>query len=812
MIANDPHSRPGNSQRGVALILLLMLVSVGALAVFVTGLNRASQQLERDRITNQALAQAKDALIGYAVTYRDKHPDEVFGYLPCPDADGNGVAESPCGGTDVSVIGRLPWKTLGLPPIRDGDGECLWYAVSGHAKNNPKTDELNWDTVGQFEIRNAANTVLVNAGVHNTPWAVIMAPRSVISSQDRFAGGGGSECGGNNTVAAYLDGADPIYAGTTPAANANTVLTFSTAESILSNTNNDRGLWIAAREIFDPIKKRSDFLKQIRSLLNDPYFGMVGISGVTKGTDSISCTDLNLSIENQGFCKNWKEMLLLSQLPSPSSITIDGMASATCTRVLLFGGQQIASQIRLTLADKGKSLNYLEDPNLAVFKAPIADGSTFSGIYDFDKATPSSDVIRCINGGAVQKSFAGNFDTFSATGTLVSNIDGIKTYDTGVTTNTTDKTLTMSGVTGTAGACFWYPDAIPLAGKTLRAFYDYRFSTPDTYATTGAARDRGNGFTFQMVRSDFGYFPDECGSEADMGALTLGGSGWNSDSLLIETDVRKNSTKDDPAENHTAIMYGGNLTHSLTNGNPTTACNGTAAGCRHNPANKFEESPGTLSHNQRIEIHTGCNSTCSTCNPASHVAPNTYARISTWVDCIDCDDVATNVRDAELITYQQNRDFSAPGNWGGTSWMLGSSVFSHVAGAYAATLPNTALRSPPFAGTTFEVAMKIATSSPGKLVISIGGVSATAIDLVAGSIDHVARITATSTGALTLKPDATWEGSIDNVSVKRLPTIQRCVALDPKLNSMYFGFTGGFRSSVNDSQGVTFRNFYLRSE
>jgi hypothetical protein len=27
-------------------------------------------------------------------------------------------------------LGRLPWKTLGLPDLRDGDGERLWYAVS----------------------------------------------------------------------------------------------------------------------------------------------------------------------------------------------------------------------------------------------------------------------------------------------------------------------------------------------------------------------------------------------------------------------------------------------------------------------------------------------------------------------------------------------------------------------------------------------------------------------------------------------------------------------------------------------------------
>ncbi len=89
------------------------------------------------------------------------------GYLPCPDYGGGnpeGSAEPICGSQDVSVIGRLPWVTLDVSTLRDGDGECLWYAVSGTYKNNPKTGLMNWDTNGQFQVYSPDGTQLCQSG------------------------------------------------------------------------------------------------------------------------------------------------------------------------------------------------------------------------------------------------------------------------------------------------------------------------------------------------------------------------------------------------------------------------------------------------------------------------------------------------------------------------------------------------------------------------------------------------------------------------------------------------------------------------
>src|SRR5689334_18658586 len=125
-------------QRGT-LFLLAMLLALAAIGVVIAmDLAAASGSARRDRLSDAALAQAREALIAYAV---DRPINAVVGpgYLPCPDLDDDGWAESTCGSMtgdsgQAQRLGRLPWKTLGLPDLRDADGERLWYAVSSKYK------------------------------------------------------------------------------------------------------------------------------------------------------------------------------------------------------------------------------------------------------------------------------------------------------------------------------------------------------------------------------------------------------------------------------------------------------------------------------------------------------------------------------------------------------------------------------------------------------------------------------------------------------------------------------------------------------
>src|SRR3989338_8627952 len=122
MRAPRPHSCSSN-QCGAALLVMLIIMIIGGMAYLVSSLNSSTLNVARGKVTADALKQAKEALIGRAVTDTTSP-----GSLPCPDADGDGSADLFSGNNCPYYIGRLPWKTLGLSDLRDGSGEELWYA------------------------------------------------------------------------------------------------------------------------------------------------------------------------------------------------------------------------------------------------------------------------------------------------------------------------------------------------------------------------------------------------------------------------------------------------------------------------------------------------------------------------------------------------------------------------------------------------------------------------------------------------------------------------------------------------------------
>jgi hypothetical protein len=123
---------------GGALLMAALILMAAALATAALQLANLSVASRRDRVSDRALAQAREALIAYAAD-RPITPAVGPGYLPCPDLDDDGWAEATCGSLSGELgqaerLGRLPWKTLGLPDLRDGYGERLWYAVSSKHK------------------------------------------------------------------------------------------------------------------------------------------------------------------------------------------------------------------------------------------------------------------------------------------------------------------------------------------------------------------------------------------------------------------------------------------------------------------------------------------------------------------------------------------------------------------------------------------------------------------------------------------------------------------------------------------------------
>jgi type II secretory pathway pseudopilin PulG len=209
-------------QLGIALLLILTMIIVGAASMILYKLNHVNFQTTNQDKTAQALAQAKDALIGFALAYAENHPGQPQGYLPCPDKDGDGSSTT-CGTTGTSALGRLPWRTLGLPPLRDGSGECLWYAVSGTYKDKPK-QTLTSDTNGLFVVNDANSNTLAGTTPADQAIAIIFAPGLKIGTQHREATGTRTVCGSNNTTDAinqaanYLDSLNGINNAISPPA------------------------------------------------------------------------------------------------------------------------------------------------------------------------------------------------------------------------------------------------------------------------------------------------------------------------------------------------------------------------------------------------------------------------------------------------------------------------------------------------------------------------------------------------------------------------------------------------------------------
>jgi hypothetical protein len=159
------------TQEGSALLVATLLVIACIGLVFAMGLASPATSARADRASERALAEAREALIAYAA---DRPVNAVVGpgYLPCPDLDDDGWAESTCGSQtgdsgQAERLGRLPWKTLGISDLRDGYGERLWYAVSSKYKgllncgvSRACLDMTPAAALGTITVRDSAGAVI----------------------------------------------------------------------------------------------------------------------------------------------------------------------------------------------------------------------------------------------------------------------------------------------------------------------------------------------------------------------------------------------------------------------------------------------------------------------------------------------------------------------------------------------------------------------------------------------------------------------------------------------------------------------------
>jgi len=400
-----------------ALLLMLIVVMMGAAYFLTVSVSIARQRIENDKSTAQALAQAKNALIGFAITYGDTHPGNVEGYLPCPDLSGTAIggeggAEGNCGAENVSMLGRLPWKTLGLPPLKDGYGECLWYAVSGTYKYNPKTDLMNWDNNGLFQVvASDGVSLLAGSAPDNQAVAVIFAPEAAMGSQSHASAPGTSSCRGNYIASNYLD-SDPVHginnAAVSPVANAVSRFVAGPVEHISGKEIvNDRVIFITRSDLFNAVKRRNDFAAFVNALLIEAIsnlsalpapaainFSTTPVTETSGGTlvGSIAIGRVpGVAVAGNYALENWQDNLLYARCTSGfACLTVN---AAPCRGGVIFAGDRAASQSRDTNAQRNDWANYLEG---AAYRAFTTGEVFFSGAQSYSATATSTDLLACI--------------------------------------------------------------------------------------------------------------------------------------------------------------------------------------------------------------------------------------------------------------------------------------------------------------------------------------------------------------------------------------------------------------------------------
>ena len=262
-------------QHGAALLIMLLIMVLTFSTILLTSISGASLEAQRQQKTLAALAQAKQALIGWSVLQGDM--DTQFcvgegssgectstpatctgtcvqskrpGTLPCPDKNyfgsaTSGNASGSCSSTGGTSIGRLPWKTLGVEPLRDANGDLLWYAVSDNFRHRGlNAKAINSDTKGTLQLyAGNGSTLLTPEGEELA--AIVFSPNAPLSGQDRLNAPDSSSnylesAGGKNNAAAT----GPFIAGPVKDSEGNVIV-------------NDLVIGLMAKDLIAAVEKRA---------------------------------------------------------------------------------------------------------------------------------------------------------------------------------------------------------------------------------------------------------------------------------------------------------------------------------------------------------------------------------------------------------------------------------------------------------------------------------------------------------------------------------------------------------------------------
>lgn len=278
--------------------------------VFVSNLSSGGDKVTRIATTASALAKAKEALLAYAITGDAAGRPGEF---PCPTSVATNSATYGASATGCATVslGRIPWKTLGIQEIFDGDGEPLWYVVSSKFRP-PFTPAriINSDTAGDLTVYDASgSTVLESKSV-----VIIFSAGAPIAGQNRTSTASlcattSTSIAGNICAANYLESSSSRN-------NATNAGPYISAR--LSATFNDQIAYITTADFIPKIEDR--ILATLTRALNNYY--------VANGYYPFATTYSDMTFPNRLNCAN---ATYSGRLPVYIASSPYGPPSSPCT-------------------------------------------------------------------------------------------------------------------------------------------------------------------------------------------------------------------------------------------------------------------------------------------------------------------------------------------------------------------------------------------------------------------------------------------------------------------------------------------------
>ncbi|MEI7842897.1 MAG: hypothetical protein WCI39_07680 [Gallionellaceae bacterium] len=314
------------SQQGAALMVMLVIMVIGTAAFLVSALSKVPATLQNDQKTLVSLTQAKEALLAYAASQGDITGTGRPGDLPCPDTNTPGTANDgiEAGSCVAGAIGRLPWRTLGIPELLDADGEPLWYAISGDFRRDSLNgNPINSDLTGTLNVYGSdGTTLLTNAS--DMAAAIVFAPGKIVGSQLR------SSSTDKTNKSNYLDS----YTFPSPISvtlnNATTNGPFLSAEK--TDTFNDKLIFIKASQLRPAIETR--VARELAKLFNSYYLSWNSFPFAVQFTDPSNATFIGNTNTTYGL-PPYENMLGGTNTPTwsaaPTISFSNGGSGSTCT-------------------------------------------------------------------------------------------------------------------------------------------------------------------------------------------------------------------------------------------------------------------------------------------------------------------------------------------------------------------------------------------------------------------------------------------------------------------------------------------------